>query len=86
MIISVDEYTRCTKGILRRVHKMEAEFNAEDDYVQEEWARQIEDILWYTLEVLMKCTTKRQALQVTAISKRFHKHKDLFKRLGVHFP
>lgn len=86
MIISVDKYIRCTKGILRKVHKLEAEFDAEDDYVQEEWARQIEDILWATLGVLMQCTSKRQALQVTAISKRFHKHRELFENIGVHFP
>lgn len=85
-MITVDEYIHSCKHILRKINYLEQDFQAVDSELQTEWADQIEWLIWNLLTFLMKCTTKRQALQVTACSKRFNKHKVLLEGLGVNFP
>lgn len=85
-MITVDEYIHSCKHILRKITYLEQDFQAVDSELQTEWADQIEWLIWNLLTFLMKCTTKRQALQVTACSKRFNKHKVLLEGLGVNFP
>lgn len=83
---TVDEYITSAKTVLRKMNHLEEDFNKVDSSLREEWANQLEWLIWNLLTFLMKCTTKRQALQVTACSKRFHKHKVLLEGLGVNFP
>ena len=85
-MITVDEYIHSCKHVLRKANHLEADFAAVDSDLQEEWADQLEWLVWNLLNFLLKCTSKRQALQITACSKRFYKHKDIFERLGVNFP
>lgn len=85
-MMTVDEYIHSCKHILRKINYLEQDFQAVDSELQTEWADQIEWLIWNLLTFLMKCTTKRQALQVTACSKRFNKHKVLLEGLGVNFP
>lgn len=84
--VSVDEYIHSCKSVLRKINKLEAKFAFADETLREEWVDQIERLIWNFLEMLLKCTTKKQALQITAISKRFNKHKALLEDLGVNFP
>jgi len=83
---TVDDYIKSCKHILRQVNHLEADFEEVDYLLAEEWADQIEWLIHNSLNFLLKCTTKRQALQITAISKRFNKHRVMFERLGVIFP
>lgn len=85
-MMTVDEYIHSCKHILRKINYLEQDFQAVDSELQTEWADQIEWLIWNLLTFLMKCTAKRQALQVTACSKRFNKHKVLLEGLGVNFP
>jgi len=85
-MMTVDQYIKSCKHILRQVNHLEADFEEVDYLLAEEWVSQIDWLVSNLLTFLLKCTTKRQALQITAISKRFNKHRVMFERLGVTFP
>ncbi len=85
-MITVDNYITSCKHILRQVNHLEADFDKVDYLLAEEWVSQIDWLVNNLLTFLLKCTTKRQALQITAISKRFNKHRVMPEGLGVTFP
>ncbi len=92
-MMTVDQYIKSCKHILRKINHLEDDFRAifhddtlYDDTLYDEWTSQIDWLVNNLLTFLLKCTTKRQALQITAISKRFNKHRVMLEGLGVTFP
>lgn len=87
-MMTVDQYIHSCKHILRKINHLEDDFRAifHDDTLYDEWISQIDWLVSNLLTFLLKCTTKRQALQITAISKRFNKHRVMLEDLGVIFP
>lgn len=85
--MTVDEYIKSCKAVLRKINHLEDEFWAvhRDAELCNEWVDQIQWIVDNFLTFLLKCTNKRQALQITAISKRFNKHRTMLEDLGVNF-
>ena len=84
--MQVDEYNHSLKAVLRKINHLEEDFSKVDQDLRTEWADQLEWLIWNLLNFLLKCTNKRQAMQITACSKRFYKHKTMLEKLGVNFP
>lgn len=85
-MITVDEYIKSLKSVLRKINTLESRFNSAEEDMQIELADQLSWLVDNMLNFLLKCTTKKQALQITACSKRFNEHRELFTRLGVSIP